>query len=108
MWFRLRDRRLDGWKFKRQVPIYRYVVDFFCADAKLIIELDGGQHSGAVRDAERTEALEAFGYLVVRFWNHDVTRNIEGVLEEISSMLNQHKSGPPHPTPLPCGEREPN
>jgi very-short-patch-repair endonuclease len=107
LWFRLRDRRLGGWKFKRQVPIGRYIVDFFCADAKLIIELDGGQHSGAVRDAGRTEALEAFGYLVVRFWNHDVMRNIEGVLEEISSMLNQHRSEPPHPTPLPYGEREP-
>ena len=90
------------------MPIGRYVVDFFCADGKLIIELDGGQHSGAVREAERTGALEAFSYLVVRFWNHDVMRNIEDVLEEISSMLNQCRSEPPHPTPLPYGEREPS
>jgi very-short-patch-repair endonuclease len=108
LWFRLRDRRLGGWKFKRQVPIGRFVVDFLCADAKLIVEVDGGQHSDSQRDAERTTALEAFGYLVVRFWNHDVMRNIDGLLEEILSTLDRHGSEPPHPTPLPYGERVPS
>jgi very-short-patch-repair endonuclease len=108
LWFRLRDRRLSGWKFKRQVPIGRYVADFFCPEAKLIVELDGGQHSGDVRDAARTKELEAFGYLVVRFWNHDVMRNIDGVLEAILSTLNQRLPDPPHPAPLPYGEREPS
>jgi very-short-patch-repair endonuclease len=107
LWFRLRDRRLAGWKFKRQVPIDRFVVDFFCADAKLIVELDGGQHEqDKERDADRTRVLAAMGYFVMRFWNHDVVRNMDGVLEEILSTINQHRSEPPHPTPLPYGERE--
>ena len=64
--FRLRDRRLDGWKFRRQAPVDRYVVDFICADARAIVELDGGQHAtSAERDAGRTKVLEAFGYLVL-------------------------------------------
>jgi very-short-patch-repair endonuclease len=107
LWFRLRGRRLAGWKFKRQVPIDRFIVDFVCADAMLIVELDGSQH--AVRtpqDEERRRTLESMGYLVLRFWNNDVMRNIEGVLEEILSTLNQQPLEPPHPTPLPYGERE--
>jgi very-short-patch-repair endonuclease len=107
LWFRLRDRRLAGWKFKRQALIDRFVVDFFCADAKLIVELDGGQHDhNKARDADRTQVLESMGYLVLRFWNHDVMRNMDGVLEEILSTVRQHRSEPPHPTPLPYGERE--
>jgi very-short-patch-repair endonuclease len=107
LWFRLRDRRLDGLKFKRQVPIERFVVDFFCADAKLIVELDGGHHTqNSERDADRTRVLEAMGYLVLRFWNHDVIRNMDGVLEDILSTINRDRSEPPHPTPLPSGERE--
>jgi very-short-patch-repair endonuclease len=107
LWFRLRDRRLAGWKFKRQVPIDRFVVDFFCADAKLIVELDGGQHDPyRERDENRTKVLEAMGYLVLRFWNHNVMRNTNGVLEEILSTVDQHRSEPPHPNPLPKGERE--
>jgi len=107
LWFRLRDRRLEGLKFKRQVPIERFVVDFFCADAKLIVELDGGHHTqNSERDADRTRVLEAMGYLVLRFWNHDVIRNMDGVLEDILSTINRDRSDPPHPTPLPCGERE--
>jgi very-short-patch-repair endonuclease len=107
LWFRLRDRRLAGWKFKRQAPIDHFVVDFFCGDAKLIVELDGGQHDhNKARDADRTRVLESMGYLVLRFWSHDVMRNMDGVLEEILSTVSKHRSGPPHPTPLPYGERE--
>jgi very-short-patch-repair endonuclease len=104
MWFRLRDRRLAGWKFRRQFPIDRFIVDFFCADAHLIVELDGGQHSVRTdADESRTRILEAMGYLVLRFWNNDVTQNIEGVLEEIMSALEHHRSEPPHPTLSPTG-----
>jgi very-short-patch-repair endonuclease len=104
LWFRLRDRRLDGLKFKRQVPIDKYVVDFCCAEARLIIELDGGQH--ATRDeTNRSAVLEAMGYLVLRFWNNDVLQNTDGVLEEILSAANRHPQEPPHPVPLPSGER---
>jgi very-short-patch-repair endonuclease len=107
LWFQLRGRRLRGLKFKRQVPIDRFVVDFCCADAHLIIELDGGQHAIRVEeDANRTKILEAMGYLVLRFWNNDVLQNTDGVLEEILNTLLQHRSEPPHPDPLPNGERE--
>ncbi|MDQ8729460.1 endonuclease domain-containing protein [Bradyrhizobium sp. LHD-71] len=103
LWHHIRDRRLDGWKFKRQVPVAGYVVDFLCADARLIIEVDGGQHAVRVAaDAKRTEVLEAAGYLVLRFWNNDVLSNIDGVLEEIIATLPPE---PPHPNPLPAGER---
>jgi very-short-patch-repair endonuclease len=106
LWFRLRDRRLNGLKFKRQVPIDKYIADFFCAEARLIVELDGGQH--AIRDeTNRTAILEAMGYLVLRFWNNDVLQNTDGVLEEILNAINRHPQEPPHPIPLPSGEREP-
>jgi very-short-patch-repair endonuclease len=89
LWFRVRDRRFASLKFKRQVPIDRFVVDFVCKDERLIIEIDGGQHDqNKVRDASRTEALEAMDYLVLRFWNNDVLRNIDGALEEILRTIN--------------------
>ena len=104
LWFRVRDRRLNGLKFKRQVPIDKYIVDFCCAEARLIIELDGGQH--ATRDeTNRTAILEAMGYFVLRFWNNDVLQNTEGVLEEILNTANRLPLDPPHPVPLPSGER---
>jgi very-short-patch-repair endonuclease len=104
LWFRLRDRRLNGLKFKRQVPIDKYIVDFFCAEARLIVELDGGQH--ATRDeTNRTAILEAMGYLVLRFWNNDVLQNTDGVLEEILNAADRNPQEPPHPVPLPSGER---
>jgi len=107
LWFRLRDRRLAGWKFKRQVRIDRFIVDFFCADAKLILEIDGGQHDEQrARDENRTAVLESMGYLVVRFWNNDVIGNIDWVLAEILSTIDQARPRLPHPNPLPKGERE--
>ena len=89
MWGKLRDRRLDGVKFKRQKPIAGYIVDFVSLDFKLIVEIDGGQHAErAAEDAIRTKVLEECGYHVVRFWNHDVLGNIEGVLEALIQELN--------------------
>src|SRR3954454_10860612 len=79
LWTLLRDRRLGGAKFRRQVPIGPYVVDFLCAEARLVIELDGGQHGGP-EDAVRQFWLEAQGFRVRRFWNNEVTSNLEGVL----------------------------
>ncbi|MBS9475610.1 endonuclease domain-containing protein [Ancylobacter radicis] len=102
LWSRLRDRRLEGWKFRRQAPVDRYIVDFLCVDAKLVIELDGGQHA-VEDDAERTRMIEACGYLVIRFWNNDVLTNLDGVLLRIVEALC---GGTPHPNPLPVGERE--
>jgi very-short-patch-repair endonuclease len=105
LWFRLRDRRLAGLKFRRQMPIKSYVVDFCCESARLIVELDGGQpgERGA-EDAKRTADLEAYGFLVLRFWNNEVLSNIDGVVETIVTTATQE---PPHPNPLPNGEREP-
>jgi very-short-patch-repair endonuclease len=104
LWFRLRDRRLNGMKFRRQMPIKSYVVDFCCESAHLIIELDGGQHGErSAEDAKRTADLEAYGYLVLRFWNNDVLSNIDGVVETIVATASHV---PPHPNPLPNGERE--
>ncbi|HXW25658.1 MAG TPA: endonuclease domain-containing protein [Xanthobacteraceae bacterium] len=105
LWFRLRNRCLNDLKFKRQVPIDKYIVDFCCADARLIVELDGGQH--AMRDeTNRTAVLESMGYLLLRFWNNDVLQNMDRVLEEILNAANRDRQEPPHPYPLPCGERE--
>ena len=88
LWFRLRDRRLRGLKFRRQMPLDRYVVDFCCESARLIVELDGGQHAQQVcQDAERTQVLESMGYLVLRFWNNDVLGNLEGVLERLRERI---------------------
>ena len=107
LWFRLRDRRLAGLKFRRQMPLDRYVVDFCCESVRLIIELDGGQHASTIdSDRKRTADLEAMGYLVLRFWNNDVLTNTDGVAESILDTLNKLTPVPPHPNPLPIGERE--
>ena len=102
--YHLRGRRLSGWKFRRQHEIDRYIVDFVCADASLIVELDGGQHVEQVNeDTYRTQRLENLGFRVLRFWNDDVLTNTEAVLEVI---LGAVASVAPHPNPLPGGERE--
>jgi very-short-patch-repair endonuclease len=88
LWFALRDRQLDGAKFRRQMPVGSYIVDFVCVDRKLIIELDGGQHTGtAAYDDRRTRSLARRGYRVVRFWNNDVIENLDGVLSTIQQAL---------------------
>jgi BirA family biotin operon repressor/biotin-[acetyl-CoA-carboxylase] ligase len=87
LWHHLRNRRLLGFKFRRQTPIGRHVADFACEPARLAIELDGGQHADSAADAARTTAIEAAGYQILRFWNHDVLANTDGVLEEIARTL---------------------
>ncbi len=87
LWLRLRNRRLNGLKFKRQVPVSRFIADFLCEDCRLIIEIDGGQHGEQVKeDTERTRILQDAGFQVMRFWNSEVMTNIEGVLEQIAEM----------------------
>jgi lysyl-tRNA synthetase class 2 len=86
------------------MPIRSYVVDFCCEFAHLVVELDGGQHDErSLEDAKRTADIEDYGYLVLRVWNNDVMSNIDGVLETIVATASQE---PPHPNPLPNGERE--
>ena len=102
LWSELRDHRLAGAGFRRQVPIDGYIADFVCHAARLVIELDGGQHDWQqASDAMRTRRIEAAGYRVLRFWNHDVIGNLEGVLSEIQRAL------PPTPDPSPQGGGEP-
>ena len=84
LWKLVRNRQLGGYKVRRQFPIDRYIVDFACADARLVIELDGGQPAErADADIDRTRTLESCGWEVVRFWNGDVIENERGVAETI-------------------------
>ncbi len=86
----LRDRRLAGFKFRRQVPVGPYVLDFLCKDAKqiaLAIEADGDQHADSSADVARTAWLTANGYRVLRFWNGEILSNPEGVYEAILAAL---------------------
>ena len=90
LWASLRNRQLEGDRFRRQHPIGPYIVDFVDLEAKLVVELDGGQHNEdrvTEKDEARTAWLESEGYQVLRFWNNDVLANLEGVLEKISDAL---------------------
>jgi len=83
----VRDRRVGGAKFVRQYPIGRYVADFVCREAMLIVELDGGQHTTSEDDAARTAHVNGRGYSVLRFWNDEVLQNTDGCLEALSAVL---------------------
>ena len=86
LWRHLRRLPIAGTHFRRQVPIGPYVADFACMSVRLIIEVDGSQHAseaGLAKDEARTRWLEAEGYRVLRFWNNDLTANMDGVLEKI-------------------------
>ncbi len=97
LWQLLRAKRLAGFKFKRQVPIDHYIVDFVCLRRRLIIEADGGQHSERPEDARRDTYLRAQGFRILRFWNNDIFNNEDGVLTRILEALER----PLSPTPLP-------
>ena len=93
LWSRLRDRQLDGFKFRRQSPIGRYVVDFICMESRLIVEVDGGQHAEQTRrDEARSTWLDGQGFQVVRFWSNDLLANMEGVLTAIWIALEEARS----------------
>ena len=99
LWRHLRRRQLGGFRFRRQMPVGGYVADFACMDAKLVIELDGGQHQEqAARDARRDARINVNGYRVVRFWNNQVFEETTAVLEVI---LNELLTARPHPVLLP-------
>ena len=97
MWHRLRGRRLSGYKFKRQWTLGNFVVDFCCSEAKLVIEIDGGQHTPE-RDRAQTSWLESQGFQVRRFWNDEVLTNMDGVL---TVVLHDLQTQTLTPTPLP-------
>ena len=88
LWSRLRNKQLDGFRFRRQQAMGPYIVDFYCSELSLIIEVDGGQHdANEEADAARTRWLEDRGYRVLRFWNNEVLANTEGVLIAIRQSL---------------------
>ncbi|MCI0429784.1 MAG: DUF559 domain-containing protein, partial [Rhodospirillales bacterium] len=98
LWSLLRHKQLEGFRFRRQVPLGRYVADFACMSARLVIELDGGQHAERTEhDERRTAWMASIGYRVLRFWNGEVFTNSESVLETIRLALLD----PPPPQPSP-------
>jgi very-short-patch-repair endonuclease len=108
LWSRLRASRLNGHKFRKQVPFSaNYVADFVCPKAKLIVEADGSQHSDqAVYDAKRTRFFESQGYRVLRFWNNDILARTDAVLEVILAAIAEAPlPGAVAPVPLPLRER---
>lgn len=84
LWQHLRNRQLRGFKFRQQATVGPFVADFLCAEKRLIVELDGGQHGDEI-DARRTAVLNNLGYHVIRFWNHEVNANLDGVMQAILS-----------------------
>jgi very-short-patch-repair endonuclease len=104
LWGSLRSRQLVGAKFRRQVPIGAYVADFLCYEARLVIEVDGGQHAESVRDQHRDRWFNDNGFRVLRFWNNEVLGNLEGVLTVIPAELG---GAPPHPARASRGRPSP-
>jgi very-short-patch-repair endonuclease len=92
LWSALKNRKLSGFKFRRQAPIGKYVVDFVCHEKSLVVEADGGQHMEySDVDAQRTRWLELQGFRVIRFWNDQVLKETNAVLDEILRVLHQNK-----------------
>jgi very-short-patch-repair endonuclease/succinate dehydrogenase flavin-adding protein (antitoxin of CptAB toxin-antitoxin module) len=94
LWYHLRGHRFNGAKFKRQQPMGDYIVDFICFEAKLVIEVDGGQHLESKSDEQRDDWLKGQGFRILRFWNNEVLRETESVLEKIYHAIT------PSPPPL--------
>ena len=92
LWSALRNRQLNGAKFRRQQPIGPFIVDFVCQECRLVVEADGGQHADSPADERRTSFLESKGYRVLRFWNNDIQNNLDGVTQVIANALST-----PHP-----------
>jgi len=94
LWQNLRAKRLNGAKFRRQHPIGNHIVDFCCLHYRLVVEIDGAQHADPeeeLRDAARTTRLERHGFKVIRFWNEDVLRSLDGVLASIADALRERE-----------------
>ena len=86
-WNAVRQKRLDGYRFRRQYPVGPYFADFACVERKLLVEIDGGQHCENKKDEIRTACLEKDGFTVLRFWNNDILENIDGVLQTLLTSL---------------------
>ena len=106
LWSVLRSRQLDGCKFRRQHPYFRYILDFVCLERRLVVEVDGGQHAGSQEDAQRDRFLAEGGFRVLRFWNNDVLTQTQAVAEEIHRHLVDLAQHHPLPGPPLEGEGE--
>jgi len=89
LWRHIRAKQLNGVKFRRQQRIGDYIADFYCAEKKLVIELDGGQHAESKKDKERDAFIERKGIRVIRIWNNEVMTNIENVMEFIKETIEK-------------------
>jgi very-short-patch-repair endonuclease len=90
VWQILRSQQMNGYKFRRQVPIGRYIADFVCHEARLILEIDGGQHDrSSPQEAERSRFLQNEGYRILRFWNNEVLANLDGIHATIAAELGR-------------------
>ena len=93
LWKHLRGKRLGGYRFRRQQPLGQYILDFVCVDAKLVIEIDGGQHAEQTAyDETRTRYLQNLGFTVIRFCNNEVLQQIDAVLTAILHKLEELKA----------------
>ncbi|HKS56186.1 MAG TPA: endonuclease domain-containing protein [Steroidobacteraceae bacterium] len=97
LWYHLRRRQLSGVRFRRQVPIGPFIADFACLEASLIVEVDGGQHHDNPKDARRDVYLQSHGYRILRFWDNDVLRETDAVLEVIRRSLEGMPPSCPSP-----------
>jgi very-short-patch-repair endonuclease len=87
LWYALRDRRFAQFKFRRQVPVGPFIADFICFEARLVVEVDGGQHAESLQDKRRDRWFAANGFHVLRFWNNEVLSNLEGVMTLVAQEL---------------------
>ena len=91
LWFALRDRRFADFKFRRQVALGPFIADFVCFDARVIVEVDGGQHVESASDMRRDQWFAANSFMVVRYWNNDVLKNLDGVLMSLLETLRERR-----------------
>jgi very-short-patch-repair endonuclease len=108
LWLHLRDRRVQGAKFRKQMWLAGYIADFACSEARLVVEADGSQHADDVAyDSARSAAFASLGWHTLRFWNNEITENLDGVLVAIANALPSpsHPAAPGGPLPLPSRER---
>jgi very-short-patch-repair endonuclease len=106
LWQNLRQPPFKAHHFRRQATIGTYFADFASHQAKIVIEVDGGQHADSVSDEARTSYLNANGYRVLRFWNNDVLENMSGVLLTIDTVVNADRPPTPDPSPPQAGGGE--
>ncbi|MGZ8415714.1 MAG: endonuclease domain-containing protein [Methyloceanibacter sp.] len=99
LWYMLRGRRFADAKFRRQVPLGNYVADFLSFETRVVVEVDGGQHSDNASDIARDDWFRSQGFTVVRFWNSDVLKNLEGVFTQLSTIVEESTPHPKPPSP---------